>query len=742
METKLREEKREHLGNTKEAAMNEYLKNFFGDDVKTFTDTLYESKALLAGSSVIRGVLGEERAGFDADDLDIYINKNGAIHFKNTILSLGYKFVSINTLDPKYIQFAAEYDKSFFRKNHIGIRFRFESKKYFGKYIDVMIVDNDTKPIDVVTNFDLTFCEIWYDGKEINATDLQGVYEKKGKLRNEYRDALLKDFNHFIIRRIKKYTKRGFEVEINTNGSFFNTYTIFELENYVKRSPSDKWAMMSMYKEFVKLGENRFNLDEDEDNIDKYMNATYNTYCLTNPSENIVTMSETFNFDKPEAIIVRSMLQSDTMRSYSMMLDYRDRNPDDFPIYRKRRIALLKKLTKIDKYVSLLETYTGISRHLILFIYDTSPYLQYLQYPHSIIVDKILISYRFGLKEKATALPEVLENLLGYMEPSEIGYEGTTQLEYEDLDESKFSGTCTDFLSADMTEHKIKKYLSDNISFVFISDNKAVCLSNTVVQSYLDNKDGWFYECVGDIIPNSEGDKPANMFDDIKYVRLISGTGQNVFVSYNDLYKAITSGFKLFHLVRDRQITNSIAWKNAKNIEPDMVGSYHCQAGSILNIYNIKVCSGPNCKYTKSLIDVVDNFFKGINVASPMSASYFNKKYFNYLYDDKYMTDKEGKIIARKYHDKVNNKTLIIPKGNKNYIDIKIATNKKDINDYYYIFRKKLVFNSDRKFIGILNKEGQIINPQSYKIIVYVLNMGLPLSDYIKHYFNSSIYFR
>jgi len=33
--------------------------------------------------------------------------------------------------------------------------------------IDLMIISDDVKLVDVVTNFDLSFCEIWFDGQNV-----------------------------------------------------------------------------------------------------------------------------------------------------------------------------------------------------------------------------------------------------------------------------------------------------------------------------------------------------------------------------------------------------------------------------------------------------------------------------------------------------------------------------------------------------------------------------------------------
>lgn len=123
---------------------------------------------------------------------------------------------------------------------------------------DLMIIPDFIEPKQVVQNFDLTFCEIWFDGKTVDATDIDGVLNKKGFLRKEYTDSLLTKFNKFLIDRIKRYSKRGFNITINTQQDSYNINAdeIVNLnKSYGYRTPKvesyEAWFVTQVYKALI-----------------------------------------------------------------------------------------------------------------------------------------------------------------------------------------------------------------------------------------------------------------------------------------------------------------------------------------------------------------------------------------------------------------------------------------------------------------------------------------------------------
>ena len=183
---------------------------------------LQESGALVAGGFLTRcaniaqnGFEGEDRqAIMRGADIDIYVTCDN-LEMVSTFFSNVGKFVINRTNTVK------AYDQSFFRKNNIMQRFHYRipaemenwTRRGRRKSIDIMSIKQGVSPLNVVQNFDLTFCEIWYDGRSINATNLADAAQKKGLLRSDYVKALLDFNNRFIRDRLDRYRARGYKIK-------------------------------------------------------------------------------------------------------------------------------------------------------------------------------------------------------------------------------------------------------------------------------------------------------------------------------------------------------------------------------------------------------------------------------------------------------------------------------------------------------------------------------------------------
>jgi hypothetical protein len=76
-----------------------------------------------------------------------------------------------------------------------------------------MIIPDHVPLTKVVTNFDLTCCEMWYDGTSVKSTESSNNIQKKlTTLRYEYAQVLFNSLNSFLINRLKKYIYRGFTI--------------------------------------------------------------------------------------------------------------------------------------------------------------------------------------------------------------------------------------------------------------------------------------------------------------------------------------------------------------------------------------------------------------------------------------------------------------------------------------------------------------------------------------------------
>jgi len=168
---------------------------------------LKEHDAIVSGGFILKaiGSFVDEKSV----DIDIYVPSVHAEPFRIIMAKL-FNFKNVKS------HIAADINSvgSFFKKN--GIVSVNKYSKLIPNYaeMDIVEVAEDRTPVVVVKNFDLTFCENWYDGENLFMTHPEHVKTKHGFLENHYLK-LLYSGNPVLINRMKKYIGRGFRVSIN-----------------------------------------------------------------------------------------------------------------------------------------------------------------------------------------------------------------------------------------------------------------------------------------------------------------------------------------------------------------------------------------------------------------------------------------------------------------------------------------------------------------------------------------------
>jgi hypothetical protein len=76
-----------------------------------------------------------------------------------------------------------------------------------------MVVNDNRNTKEVVSNFDFTFCQIWYNGTAIVSSYFKSIEAKSGKLNSKYLCQVAQNNQH-TMKRIQKYGQRGFSIEI------------------------------------------------------------------------------------------------------------------------------------------------------------------------------------------------------------------------------------------------------------------------------------------------------------------------------------------------------------------------------------------------------------------------------------------------------------------------------------------------------------------------------------------------
>jgi hypothetical protein len=187
----------------KKVIYENFLKKYFGDKVEGFKNALKESKALTAGGSALAAML--DNKDYEGD-IDIYVNVENARPIRNFLSSFRSDvYISKRNSENKYAKF-------FFDINKIARIVRFEFGK--SKSIDLVYINNSRTPESVVSNFDFTCCQVWYDGDNMFASHPELTMEMKANINKDY-IAFYFSPDKYAKKRLDKYRSKGFDIKIS-----------------------------------------------------------------------------------------------------------------------------------------------------------------------------------------------------------------------------------------------------------------------------------------------------------------------------------------------------------------------------------------------------------------------------------------------------------------------------------------------------------------------------------------------
>ena len=183
---------------------------------------------------------------------------------------------------------------------------------------------------------------------------------------------------------------------------------------------------------------------------------------------------------------------------------------------------------------------------------------------------------------------------------SEFNFEST------DLDERDFSfGICRDLILNDDVD--IIEHLNETDTFLFINGNPAeeadiLCFEKSYIRAFYEDKNNnWFYECTGPFIRGTN-DRAMSSFGDIAYIKIpIDSSGLTAFIPKVQIEKILLSSHKVYYINPmlengiQKMITHSVSWQNSYGPQHfrNFVSANHCQSGSSILIYTLKVCRDP-----------------------------------------------------------------------------------------------------------------------------------------------------
>lgn len=246
---------------------------------------LQENKAIIAGSSVLNPLV--ENSSIWKSDIDIYvpIPNDKTVHdlFRHNPALIESAIERYGLQNVK----SSSYCSSFMKRNGIRTVVKYHTRqpgvdRWDQLDIDIMAVRKRTNPLNVVQNFDLTFCQVWYDGVDVWATHPSHITEKKGLLQGEYVPIYLTG-NQFLRKRMQKYVDRGFRVGADPEGKELTTNILHDFGSmpnscrntkFIIKENGIPWARKTMFRACFGYthykGANEYSKEEDGYDSDEY----------------------------------------------------------------------------------------------------------------------------------------------------------------------------------------------------------------------------------------------------------------------------------------------------------------------------------------------------------------------------------------------------------------------------------------------------------------------------------------
>jgi hypothetical protein len=557
----------------KDRLRNELTANYI--DFNRFNQILIDTHSLIAGGSV----LAAYHQGLKIKDFDIYIHPTDLCTLRDRLLELQFTL-----LDNKFY-ISPAYDQSFFRRNNILGRIQFVKDGIKPTILDVIIVKNSVPLTDVVQNFDLTFCEIWYDGNTVNAADPNGVLNKTGTLKTDYVNCLLEKFNTFTIKRINKYLKKGFNISYTPENRVYNIN-----KNKTVTNP-EEWVVYKIYDYIINnLG---IILRERGLGSESYMELFFDVIC--NCDLEIHTLENLENMLKdclriPEDELRRIYIEI----LYELGYFY-------LPRTYKRYIENILNITEDDIYDAPPAQPVPRPNAQPVLRQNAQPVLRQnaQPVPRRLIFDSepesdFETESEFASESESEPEPEYQEAMERFMETHvPVVFE-----EADDVDERNVTNTtCSDLYTLE-DDKNIIEHLNEEDTFLFINrgstnDFDILCFQKSYIQNIIrDINNTWFYECTGQY----------SRFIDVPYIKIpIDNTGLNGFIPLSQLVTLLSRNNRIYYIYPllengvQKMIPLTATWQNSYGpIENRRyVSANHCQDGSNILIYTLKLCTNP-----------------------------------------------------------------------------------------------------------------------------------------------------
>lgn len=183
-----------------------YNISLWPDKLITYVNNvLQDNNAFIGGNFILKAF--DAIIDKDLMNIDIYVSKDNEKNVRQSITKLfNYNKLTKDTL--------TEDTKEYYKINGIHSIKKYIKTLKSGKVKQMNIIIADKTPIDIIKNTDLSFCQNWYDGKNLHILHPEDLFKKSGILQDLYLDTLYKG-NIFLVNHMKKYVDYGFRISIN-----------------------------------------------------------------------------------------------------------------------------------------------------------------------------------------------------------------------------------------------------------------------------------------------------------------------------------------------------------------------------------------------------------------------------------------------------------------------------------------------------------------------------------------------
>ena len=182
------------------------FEDIFGN---AFCKILKETGSLIAGGFILNSIESFEE--YEPSNIYIYSTFRGAKLITDFLREKKITDTENQSISVLPADNSPHTESSFLRKNKIILTLEYFIKDKNSFKLKIMILDSLDDIIDTVTNFDLSFTQVWFDGEVVKATYPEHILNKDGVLLPNYIDLLL-NFNPILIKRMMRYRNRGFSI--------------------------------------------------------------------------------------------------------------------------------------------------------------------------------------------------------------------------------------------------------------------------------------------------------------------------------------------------------------------------------------------------------------------------------------------------------------------------------------------------------------------------------------------------